>query len=104
MAEVVKVEIAGLRSTATGLDDGARSLDAIRTALDAAAKSYAGCWGNDEYGERFADGDSGYTKRRPALEDTFTAMVAQMQKYSVGLSDSANTLERAEENNTDSFR
>ncbi|MET9488647.1 hypothetical protein [Nocardia sp. NPDC006630] len=104
MAEVVKAEIAGIRSTATGLDSGASSLEAIRTALDAAAKAHEGCWGNDDYGDQFVKGDGGYANRRPALEDTLTAMVAQLRQYSGGLSDTANTLERAEQNNTDSFR
>ncbi|MCU1643422.1 MAG: hypothetical protein JWN03_3697 [Nocardia sp.] len=104
MAELVKVEIAGLRSTAIDLDSGASSLDAIRTALDAAASGYEGCWGHDEYGDQFEGGDNGYKVRRPALENVLTSMSARLRQYSGGLSDGANTLERAEQNNTDGFR
>ncbi|MRH93188.1 hypothetical protein GFY24_38210 [Nocardia sp. SYP-A9097] len=100
----MEVSVAGMRSTATGLEDAAARLESIRTALDSAAAAYNGCWGDDEYGHNFAKGDNGYELRKPALENVLTNTADRLRKYSGGLSDGATSFEIAEANNTDSFR
>ncbi|MFE2995134.1 hypothetical protein ACFXG4_09015 [Nocardia sp. NPDC059246] len=103
-ADKVKVEVAGMRSTADGLDGVSTQIDAILAAVDAASKAHDGCWGDDEYGRPFADGDSGYIKRSANLEDVLKSKAKRLHEYSTGLRDGATSLETTEANNADGFK
>ncbi|WP_157184695.1 hypothetical protein [Nocardia niigatensis] len=100
----MEVEVAGLRSTAGGLDGGASRLRAILAEVSSAAQSYDGCWGDDEYGRPFAEGDKGYKARSLSLQNVFGQQAVRLEKDANGLRDSATALEIAEANNTDGFR
>ncbi|WP_405489166.1 hypothetical protein [Nocardia sp. NBC_00511] len=103
MAEKVEVQVAGMRTTATGLEGVSTRIDTILAAVSAASDSHTGCWGDDEFGRPFAEGDSGYTNRDGALQGVLKARAARLREYATGLRDGATTLETTEANNTDSF-
>ncbi|WP_194852927.1 WXG100 family type VII secretion target [Nocardia sp. SYP-A9097] len=104
MTNKVQVEVAGMRSTATDLDGVASALDTVKAALDTAVQAYNGCWGADEYGRQFTDGDGGYTKRQPVLETTITSVADRLRQYSSGLRQGANTFDQTEQVNADGFK
>ncbi|MTE11563.1 hypothetical protein [Nocardia aurantiaca] len=104
MTDKVQVEIAGMRSTADGLDSASTQIDAILATVDAAWQAHNGCWGDDEYGRPFNEGDGGYTKRATNLEDVLKSKAARLREYSAGLRDGATSLEIAEANNVDGFK
>lgn len=93
-----------MRSTASALDGVAAQIDAVKTALAAAAAAHDGCWGNDEFGEPFAEGDSGYQTRSPALQTVIDSKAGLLREYSKGLRDGATALESAETANAESFK
>ncbi|MFE3188709.1 hypothetical protein ACFXHA_06840 [Nocardia sp. NPDC059240] len=107
MTDKVRVEVAGLRSTATELDGVASALDTVKAALDAAMTAGKGCWGNDEYGNQFANGDNGdngYLKRGSDSLDTVGSIVSRLHVYSGGTHDMANKLEKTDQVNQDGFQ
>ncbi|MET9489965.1 hypothetical protein [Nocardia sp. NPDC006630] len=104
MAGKVEVEVAGLRSTASGLDSSAARIRAILAEISAKAHASNGCWGDDEFGRPFAEGDQGYKARNEALQGVLGKQATNLETDAGGLRDGATTLETAETNNTDSFR
>ncbi|WP_433562645.1 hypothetical protein ACQP1O_35060 [Nocardia sp. CA-151230] len=104
MTGKVEVEVAGLRSTAGGLDGVASRIRTILSEVSSAAQSYDGCWGDDEFGRPFAEGDKGYKARNLALQKVFGQQADRLGKDANGLRDGATALEIAEANNTDGFR
>ncbi|WP_330183375.1 hypothetical protein OHB26_06830 [Nocardia sp. NBC_01503] len=79
------------------------TITSILNTVKAAADAHNGCWGHDEYGDKFADGNSGYNARNPALQDTLASKTALLQKYSKGLRDGARSFENVEDTNTSRF-
>lgn len=104
MTGKVRVDVAGMRSVATVLDGSASSLDSIEAALRAAVTAGNGCWGDDEYGHQFTNGDGGYTKRQPVLEATLASVSQRLRAYSSGLRQGADKFEQTEGINTDGFK
>lgn len=98
MADEVRVEIAGMRSTASELGDVGTQIEAIKAALDSAVKSYAGCYGADEFGDGFAKGDGGYEKRAPSLLDTLAAKVTLLDGYRTDIDGAATYLQTKDVN------
>lgn len=103
MAGKVEVEVAGLRSTASGLDDAAARIRAILAGISAKAQASDGCWGDDEFGRPFAEGDKGYKANNEALQGVLGKQAKGLETDAGGLRDGATALETAENNNTDSF-
>ncbi|MEV0464115.1 hypothetical protein AB0I30_24320 [Nocardia tengchongensis] len=104
MTDKVRVEVAGMRSTAADLDSAASALDTIKAAFDAAVKAGDGSWGADQYGSQFTSGDGGYTKRQPILEDTLASVAQRLRAYSSGLQQGADKFDQTEQVNTDGFK
>ncbi|WP_433592834.1 WXG100 family type VII secretion target [Nocardia sp. CA-145437] len=104
MTNKVRVEVAGMRSTANDLDSAASALDTVKAAFDAAVKAGDGSWGADQYGSEFTAGDGGYTKRQPILADTLVSMSQRLRAYSSGLQQGANKFDETEQVNADGFK
>ncbi|MQY24999.1 hypothetical protein [Nocardia aurantia] len=104
MTGKVQVEIAGLRSTAGGLDDVASRIRAIHSEIASTAASYDGCWGDDEFGRPFAEGDHGYNARNVSLQGVLGQQAQRLVADAQGLKDGATALETTETDNTDGFR
>ncbi|MFE2958719.1 WXG100 family type VII secretion target [Nocardia tengchongensis] len=99
----VEVEIAGMRSVAGGLDDVNTKVTGILNAITAAAEAHEGVWGHDEFGDKFADGESGYDARKPALLTALGSKTTLLGQYSKGLRDAATKFENMEEANKNGF-
>ncbi|MEU1206799.1 hypothetical protein [Nocardia sp. NPDC005825] len=99
----VEVEIAGMRSVAGGLDDVNTKVTGILNAITAAADAHEGVWGHDEFGDQFAEGESGYDARKPGLLAALGSKTTLLGQYSKGLRDAATKFENMEEANKNGF-
>ncbi|GAB0104457.1 hypothetical protein JMUB6875_34310 [Nocardia sp. JMUB6875] len=104
MGEKVQVEVAGMRSVADGLDVLANKITGILNTVSAAADAADGCWGHDEYGDKFADGKSGYIDRSGNLKVTLASKSTLLQNYSTGLTDAAKKFEQTDDGNAQGFK
>nr|WP_281279236.1 type VII secretion target [Nocardia yunnanensis] len=103
MGKKVEVEVAGMRSVADGLDSMSAKITGILDTVKAAAEAHDGCWGHDEYGDKFADGQSGYNARNPDLQKAIQSKATMLEQYSKGLRDAATKFDNTEETNKDGF-
>lgn len=92
-----------MRSVADGLDDVAGQITGILNTVKTAAAAHDGCWGHDEFGDRFADGGSGYNERNPDLQTVLGSKVTLLQSYSKGLRDGATKFENTDQGNSAGF-
>lgn len=99
----IEVEVAGMRSVAGGLDDVNAKVVGILNTITAAADAHDGVWGHDEFGDKFADGKSGYNERKPDLLAAIGSKAAMLAQYSKGLQDAATKFENTEDTNKNGF-
>ncbi|MFE6862790.1 WXG100 family type VII secretion target [Nocardia sp. NPDC057668] len=104
MSDELRVEFTGMRTAASGLTDVSTRIDALRATLKSAADSGDGCWGADEFGNPFAEGESGYLTRSVQLLDVLQSKVGRLNVYSTALNDAATLLEDTDDNNAGQFK
>jgi hypothetical protein len=74
-----------------------QKMNNIITALDnAVGKAGAETWGNDRFGNGFADGGNGYIASRKQLLSGGHEMAASLQQFGQGMIDAAKTLSIAD--------
>ena len=81
--------------------------DKVQDVIDTLTRSTASRgepWGNDELGNSFATGDSGYRTARGNLVTGARNVVGTLDQFHDGQVDSANMLRDMEDGNRDGFR
>ncbi|WP_157124166.1 type VII secretion target [Nocardia pseudovaccinii] len=104
MADRVHVETQQLRAVGGDLDGVAARIDAVLSKVKAASAAHWGKWGDDEFGDGFAEGDNGYVNSDRNLQAVLESKSALLRSYSTGLTDAATQLEAMEAANTDGFQ
>ncbi|GGN85860.1 hypothetical protein [Nocardia rhizosphaerihabitans] len=104
MTQPVEVYISKLRGTGGDLDGLAGRIDQILSTVSAASSAHWGRWGADEFGEKFAGGEQGYSASDTNLQAVVAAKVSLLQSYSSALGQAADRFQTAERANEDSLR
>ncbi|MQY27914.1 WXG100 family type VII secretion target [Nocardia aurantia] len=103
MSGKVRFDVADMRQVAGELGSSATDIGAVLSTLAGAVAAHAGCWGNDEYGSHFADGDNGYLTRGATAREAIAAKVTLLEQYSKGVSDTATLFESTESGTATGF-
>ncbi|QIS08992.1 hypothetical protein [Nocardia arthritidis] len=103
MAKKVEVTTHELRGVADDLDEVARRVQGVLNTLAQARDAHWGVWGDDEFGGNFSGGN-GYIASDTNLNSAVGSKVELLQSYSGGLRSGADTLDKQDSGNADSFQ
>ncbi|WP_157762204.1 WXG100 family type VII secretion target [Nocardia yamanashiensis] len=103
MAPELKVDVAGLRDVASSLKGISTEVASILTTLEAAVQAGNGCWGDDEHGHNFSQGQNGYETREPKLVDSLKSKVSHIDGCSTTLSGAATSLDTTDRDSGTQF-
>lgn len=99
MTDPVHVYTDSMRKTSADLVGISGRFQALLAKLEAADAAVHGKWGDDEFGNNFANGQYGYVSSYNNLHDNLQSKVDLLQSYAQGLSDGADTLDKQDQNN-----
>ncbi|MGW4244222.1 hypothetical protein [Nocardia sp. NPDC004722] len=106
MTDKVEVDPELLRNASAKTNLVNDRLRAVLTGLEAASDGRSGAWGNDEYGQKFAKGESG--NGYLAARDNLTAVVGKLagntDGQSTGQQDSSKLHDGTDKSNADAFK
>ncbi|MFD6158129.1 hypothetical protein ACFWF7_11030 [Nocardia sp. NPDC060256] len=90
----IRVDTARLRQAANKMDGVGRRTGDIISTLKNNLNVQGEAWGNDDYGDKFAKGESGYTKSSKNLLTGGDNMVESAGKFNKGMNDAANKMDK----------
>ncbi|MGF6887942.1 uncharacterized protein YukE [Nocardia sp. GAS34] len=99
MTDKVEAYTDNMRKTSGDLIGIAGRFQDLLTKLEGDDAAVHGKWGDDEFGNNFANGQYGYVSSYKNLHDNLKSKVDLLQSYAQGLSDGADTLDKQDENN-----
>jgi uncharacterized protein YukE len=94
VAERLRVNPDGLRSTAEHLEAVSSRMKDIISALNREAGALGAPWGDDEGGKEFAEGAEGYLAQKDWVEGSVDAKAKLLDDYAWALRTAADTLEQ----------
>jgi hypothetical protein len=97
----LRVQTDRVRAAAADGQAVADQVHKILSTLRAEASSYYGKWGDDQYGQSFADGSGGYIAASSAVESGILSIADALHVRAVALADGAVALDGTD---TDSAR
>ncbi|MBY8855223.1 hypothetical protein K7711_01895 [Nocardia sp. CA2R105] len=93
MSKPVEVDTAKLRQAAGTMNDVTSRVTTIVTTLKNGLNAKGFPWGHDHYGNKFTEGDSGYTNSSKNLVQGADNMVGSLGKFGTGMTDAAQKMD-----------
>ncbi|PXX71427.1 hypothetical protein DFR70_101850 [Nocardia tenerifensis] len=104
MARTVEVDTNQLRHAAGGCDHIHDSITRTLGTLRAAVNGNGTPWGNDSFGNKFAQGTKGYVVARDNLLAAVDQMATTFGEYGRGQREAADKMDAMEDGNTNGHR
>ncbi|HET6734474.1 WXG100 family type VII secretion target [Mycobacterium sp.] len=97
MSEPLGVTPPELRSTSQHLNDVSTRMKAVLSSLRANLSGEGAAWGDDQIGDQFANGDSGYLAQQGWVDGSVEAKTGLLDYYADGLKTAADSFEQQDQ-------
>jgi uncharacterized protein YukE len=86
-----------LRATSQHLEAVSSTMKGVLSALQADLAAEGAAWGDDEIGDQYANGDSGYLAQQGWVDGSVEAKTGLLDYYSRGLKTAADSFEQQDQ-------
>lgn len=97
MADPLGVTPPDLRSTSQHLNDVSSRMKDVLSSLQEKLRGEGAAWGDDQIGDQYANGGSGYLAQQGWVDGSVEAKTGLLDYYSKGLKTAADTLEQQDQ-------
>ncbi|MCM6776082.1 hypothetical protein NDR87_19695 [Nocardia sp. CDC159] len=89
----IEINTEKLRRAADGMDAVGRTVESILRTLQNTLNAKGSPWGDDDYGHKYAKGESGYERSSENLLTGTGNMVKSLQKFGSGMRQAADKMQ-----------